>query len=220
MKKISSWKGKLTALAEVKKKEDKTLDKTISRHPSGNNISSQPQPLHNSTCAYDGSSQSSIDSQKFEGVDGNLEAPANTPKISFDGLDDSTPERTPKSSTEEVKMTNRLDDSCIDIVNISHDALDKHKTQEVSSAIAPPAAVVQPSHTQHFSVPINKWHTREHSNPLDFQLISPFPSTLHADLYLKPGVLVDESQPSSIIAYTLASSKFIVKANPFLYQSE
>ena len=31
----------------------------------------------------------------------------------------------------------------------------------------------------------------------------PFPNTIHPDLYFKPYVLVDEDQPSSIIAYAL-----------------
>ena len=54
----------------------------------------------------------------------------------------------------------------------------------------------------------HKWHSRDSNiSTSNFQLLSPFPATLHADLYLKPGVLVDESQPSSIIAYTVASSK-------------
>ena len=43
-------------------------------------------------------------------------------------------------------------------------------------------------------------------------LENPFPDTLHPDLFLKPHILVDESQPSTIIAYALGSS-----VNPFSY---
>ena len=43
-------------------------------------------------------------------------------------------------------------------------------------------------------------------------LENPFPGTLHPDLFLKPHILVDESQPSTIIAYALGSS-----VNPFSY---
>ena len=79
--------------------------------------------------------------------------------------------------------------------------LDGPKSQSV------PPVLVQSSQTLNHASK-HKWHTRENSiSAAYFQLSSPFPTTLHADLYLKPGVLVDESQPSSIIAYTLASSK-------------
>lgn len=36
---------------------------------------------------------------------------------------------------------------------------------------------------------------------------NPFSNTLHPDLYLKPFILVDENQPSSIIAYALGSTE-------------
>ncbi len=38
-------------------------------------------------------------------------------------------------------------------------------------------------------------------------LDSPFPSTLHPDLYLKPYIMVDEGQPSSVIAFALGSTE-------------
>ena len=44
-------------------------------------------------------------------------------------------------------------------------------------------------------------------------LENPFPGTLHPDLFLKPHILVDESQPSTIIAYALGSSV----SSPFSY---
>ncbi len=40
-----------------------------------------------------------------------------------------------------------------------------------------------------------------------FQIDNPFPTTLHPDLYVFPDIIVDESQPSSIIAYALSSGK-------------
>ena len=48
--------------------------------------------------------------------------------------------------------------------------------------------------------------SKENGNS-DFHLHSPFSTKLHPDLYLHPGIIVDEEQPSSIIAYTLASNK-------------
>ena len=38
-------------------------------------------------------------------------------------------------------------------------------------------------------------------------LTNPWPSTIHPDLYLKPNILIDEGQPSTIIAFALGSKE-------------
>ena len=211
LKTISSWKSKLISLADIKKKEDKSVGNNLSRHPSGNNISSGAQslPFIPPGCGFDATSQSSADIPKMDGAKGHMDLSA---KLSADSLVDENISATKSSAinTATDKINTELEDSCIDIVNFSYISKNKDlNTEEISSSTAPPAAVLQPSYTQNVvAVSKAKWNSRESSNSLDFQLLSPFSATLHADLYLKPGVLVDESQPSSVIAYTLASNDY------------
>ena len=217
LKTIAKWKSKLATLGDIKKKEEKSAGTSISRHPSGSNLTSSvppPLPLQHSACTVDLSSQSSIESQNIEITQGHVRVAAklSTNASVLDG--DLAVDNTQTSNTEEAKKLDDLNDTCIDVVNILHDTkFEEQQMQGASSAIAPPTAVVHPTPAQSVvAVTKTKWHSRDHSNcsPIDFQLLSPFPTTLHADLYLKPGVLVDENQPSSIIAYTLASSKLFL----------
>ena len=203
LKAVSKWKLKLLALADVKKKEDKSAGNATSRHPSGGNITSCPQiSLQQSGCALECSSQSSTDTQIVDATQGQVEI---SPKLSINSsiVEGDLVETFQPVTHDDKEIVESLEDSCIDIVNVIHDRkVEDHCLAGASSTIVPRTAVVNPSHTQK-----QKWPSKEHFNPVDFQLLSPFPATLHADLYLKPGVLVDESQPSSIIAYTLSSSK-------------
>ena len=70
----------------------------------------------------------------------------------------------------------------------------------------PRSSVSSVTSSEHDSV--RKRNSTKDSNNADFHINSPFSPKLHPDLYLAPGVLVDEEQPSSIIAYTLATNEY------------
>ena len=206
LKTISTWKQKLGNLADLKKKEEKTAINALSRHPSGNNISSLPQPatLQQPQFAPDLASQALLESSKTDAI-----FPAEiSPKISFVSNKNEEDSETKQMLKKDLQLSNEtIERNSIDIVNsVSSSIPDGHKALEAQRSLS---STIQPSSIQstvHVSKP--KWHSRDKDvSTSDFQITSPFPTTLHADLYLKPGVLVDESQPSSIIAYTLASSK-------------
>ena len=211
LKTISRWKSKLISLADIKKKEDKSVGNIISRHPSGNNLSGTPSlQIIPTGYVFDATSQSSADLPNIDGHQGHTDLSAKLSANSSVVDENISTTNISSMKTETRNSMAELDDSCIDIVNSSYNLKSKDlNLEEIPSSTAPPATVLQPSYTHNVvAVSKAKWNSRESSNSLDFQLLSPFSATIHADLYLKPGVLVDESQPSSVIAYTLASNDY------------
>ena len=113
-------------------------------------------------------------------------------------------------NTDKGKKTNVQEDKLVSTAS-QVDSLKDTKAEEQQIQVVSTSSGThgpQPN-VAHAVMKSKGWLSNSNSTQIDFQLISPFPPTLHADLYLKPGVLVDENQPSSIIAYTLASSKLI-----------
>ena len=201
LKTITTWKQKLTTLADLKRKEEKTTSSALSRHPSGNNITTLPPPiqLQQQEVTSNITSQTSLKSNKNDATL-QIDVPS---KSSYPEQDHET------KPNLKVDLQCPSEKEAENLYISSASIMESHKLSDSQKSISSPSAqtsnqiTVQP--TKH------KWHARDTNNcNANFQLISPFPTTLHADLYLKPGVLVDESQPSSIIAYTLASSKLLI----------
>ena len=209
LKTISSWRSKLLTLADAKKKEDKNMSSNASRHPSGSNLSACQQALliDQVTSNYEISSQSSIESRPDDDPQSNSQNPP--PLLCSSSIADvAVTSESKVAKTEKAKSVTKTE-NFIDITIAQDKINEEHLIQDSVDTAARPSTVVQPQSIQTVvSAPKSKWHSREQSNQFDFQLHSPFPATLHPDLYVKPGVLVDESQPSSIIAYTLASNDY------------
>ena len=200
LKTISTWKQKLAHLGDLKKKEEKSAHSALSRHPSGNNMSTIPTSVltQQSDTAHNLASHISTESSKCQTtenselpcLDVNIKDQNNETKDTMTTHSDSPMEK----NSEEVNTTS-------DSVIKESKTVEARKSSSTAN-IQPQSAPIIAQSSKH------KWHSRDSNiSTSNFQLSSPFPATLHADLYLKPGVLVDESQPSSIIAYTLASSK-------------
>ena len=199
LKTISTWKQKLAHLGDLKKKEEKSAHSALSRHPSGNNVSTLTTSAltQQSDMAHNLAPHTPSESSKCQSIE---HSKLHYPDVDIIDQNNETKDILTTHSDSSIEKN-------IEDVTTSGSVIKENKTVEAlkSSSIAN----MQPLSNQIIAQSSkHKWHSRDSNiSTSNFQLSSPFPATLHADLYLKPGVLVDESQPSSIIAYTLASSK-------------
>ena len=200
LKTISTWKQRLALLGDLKKKEDKSAHSALSRHPSGNNVSTLPTSAltQQSDMAHNVASHILSESPKCQTTDNSkLICPEVNIKDQNNETKDTVTTHSDSSIEKNIEDVNTTSDSVIK----ESKTVEAQKSSSIANIQPLPNQIIAPS-SKH------KWHSRDSNiSTSNFQLSSPFPATLHADLYLKPGVLVDESQPSSIIAYTLASSK-------------
>ena len=197
LKHTTTWKSKLALLGELKKKEDKTTNAVVVVVPLGGASSRHPS-----------------ESSKLSSTTSLEKTPMSTPRSSKRADSVIEPSVITKECDSELTKNCPGNNSTTKSSQIiSDDGIcgggNALTTTKLEEKLTSTSTTTSGSSSQLGAK--SKWHSHSSNNSnVDFQLSSPFPTTLHPDLYLKPGVLVDENQPSSIIAYTLASSKYEV----------